>query len=220
MLKTSLFPGEVVTEEADLMLIQGILYPEEEAYMTNAVSKRRREFTAGRLCARRALVRFGIKNFPILVGTNREPIWPTGIVGSISHTERYCGIAVAKKNQTESLGLDIECIGKLSKDCWRQIFTRHELSWIDSRSPDRKQEYATLIFSAKECLYKCQYTISKRWLDFHDVMITVNTDVSEFVAIFQANIGSSFKKGTYLKGKFLLCGGYVCTGMWIPNTRN
>lgn len=220
ILLNSLFPGEVVTEEANPMLIWETSYSEEEAYKRNATPKRRKEFAAGRLCARRALTRFGIKNFPLLVGKDREPIWPVGITGSISHAEGYCGVAVARKTQIKSLGLDVELTGKLSRDSWRQICTRQELSFLDSLSLDRQQDNATLIFSAKECIYKCQYAISKKWLNFHDVMITANPDIGEFEATFLVNVGSSFKRGTRLKGKYLFCRGYVSTGMSIPTERN
>ena len=148
-------------------------------------------------------------------GKNREPIWPPGIVGSISHTERYCGVAVGKKNKIDSLGLDVEHAGKIKEDCWKLIFTRNELAWISSLSKDRWKENATLLFSAKECLYKCQYTISKKWLDFHDVTIIINHDIGEFDAILRINIDNLFKKGTCFRGRFLFYRDYVFTGMSI-----
>lgn len=220
MLIDSLFSGEVVTEEADPMLIRETCYPEEETCIRNAVPKRRQEFATGRFCARRALTRLGIRNFPLLVGENREPVWPKGIVGSISHTDGYCGVVVARKNQIQSLGLDVERVGRQSSNCWRRICIRQELSWIGSLSSDRAQINATLVFSAKECLYKCQHAISKRWLDFHDVMITVNSDIGEFEATFLVNVGGFFKRGTSVKGKYFFRHGYVFTGMSIPSVRS
>lgn len=216
----SLFPTEVITEEADTMLTREPCYPEEQACIRNAVPRRRQEFATGRLCARRALTRLGIRYFPLLVGANREPVWPKGIVGSISHTYGYCGVVLARKNQIRSLGLDVERVGKLGSDYWRRICTRQELSRIGSLSHDRAQKNATLIFSAKECLYKCQHAISKRWLDFHDVLITVNPDIGEFEATFLVSVGSFFKRGTYLRGKYFFWHGYVFTGMSIPGARS
>ena len=215
----SLFPAEVITEEAHPMCLRGTLYSEEEAYLRNALPKRRWEFTAGRLCARRALIQLGIENFPLLVGNNREPVWPTGIVGSISHTEGYCAVAISRKCLIETLGLDVELTRNLSRDCWRQICTRSELAWINSLPTDRRQENVALLFSAKECLYKCQHQISRTWLDFHDVAITINPDTGEFNATLLVNAGSSFKRGTCFRGKYLFCRCYVFTGMSMPNTR-
>jgi 4'-phosphopantetheinyl transferase EntD len=216
----SLFPTEVVTEEAHPTPHRGTLYPEEEAYLRNALPKRRREFTAGRLCVRRALIQFGIEHFPLRVGNNREPVWPHGIVGSISHTEGYCGVAVARKCRIETLGLDVECTSRLSRDCWEQICTRSELAWIDSLPPNRKQKNVALLFSAKECLFKCQYPISGTWLDFHDVVITINSDVGEFYAMVPVKVVRSFQRGTYFAGKYLFRRGYVLTGMSVPNMRS
>lgn len=216
----SLFPTEVITAEAHPMCLRGTLYSEEKAYLRNALLKRRWEFTAGRLCARKALTQFGIENFPLLAGNNREPIWPTGIVGSISHTEGYCGVAVARKRRIETLGLDVELTWRLSRDCWRQICTRSELAWVNSLPSDKRQENVALLFSAKECLYKCQHPISRTWLDFHDVTITINPDMGEFNATLLVNVGSSFKRGTCFRGKYLFYRCYVLTGMSMLNARS
>jgi 4'-phosphopantetheinyl transferase EntD len=215
----SLFPTEVITEEAHPMCLRGTLYSEEEAYLKNALPKRRLEFTAGRLCARKALAQFGIENFPLLVGDNRGPIWPTGIAGSISHTEGYCGVAVARKLRVETLGLDVELTWSLRRDCWEQICTQSELTWIDSLPSDRRQQNVGLLFSAKECLYKCQYPITRTWLDFHNVNVTINSDTGKFNATLLVNVGGSFKRGTCLSGKYLFYHGYVFTGMSVPNAR-
>ena len=51
---------------------QGKLLPEEEAFVANVVPKRRREFTAGRICARKALEVLGVRNFPVLRGKDRQ----------------------------------------------------------------------------------------------------------------------------------------------------
>ena len=60
------------------------LYPEERALISGVIEKRAHEFSTGRFCARQALLEFGIDNFPVLRGEQREPIWPKNIVGSIS----------------------------------------------------------------------------------------------------------------------------------------
>jgi 4'-phosphopantetheinyl transferase EntD len=215
-----LYPGEVITEEAHPMCLQGTQYSEEEAYLRNAMPKRRLEFTAGRLCVRKALMQLGIENFPLLVGNNREPIWPAGIVGSISHTEGYCAVAVARKCPIETLGLDVELIRRLSRDCLRQICTQSELVWVDSLLSDKRQENVALLFSAKECLYKCQYPISRTWLDFQDVAITINPDKGEFNATLLINAGGFFERGVPFRGKYLFRRGYVLTGMLMTTTRN
>ena len=74
------------------------LYPEERALVAKAVKKRQREFGVGRACARRALAELGLAPQAILSGETREPLWPAGIVGSISH-DRALGVAVVGRTE-------------------------------------------------------------------------------------------------------------------------
>jgi 4'-phosphopantetheinyl transferase EntD len=211
----SLFPSEVIINEVNPAQIQGSIYPEEETFIQKAVPKRKQEFIAGRLCVRKALAKIGITLFPVLMGNDRAPVWPPGVVGSISHSEGYCGVAIAQKPNIESIGLDVEYVGQVKRDIWKHFCNQQELSWINSLPINDQQKIAALIFSAKECLYKCQYPISKRWLNFHDVTISANSNKNEFEARFLVDAGKCFKKGTCLKGKYLISNGYVFTGMTL-----
>jgi len=123
-----LFPPRVITNEANPIQLQESIFPEEEIFIRKAVPKRMQEFIAGRLCARRALSEIGIEGFPLLKGKGRAPIWPLGIVGSISHCQGYCGVAVAQKTDIESLGLDVECVEQVSMDTWKHFCNQQELS--------------------------------------------------------------------------------------------
>lgn len=216
----TLFPEKVITVEADPEMIQGSLFPEESTFICNAITKRRKEFIAGRICARRALEKFGTKNFPLLMGSDRAPVWPSGIVGSISHTHRYCGVVIAQKTEIKSLGLDVEYFRFLERNFWKEICTQQELSWINSLSLNDQEKHFFLIFCAKECFYKCQYTISRQWLNFHDVEISVELDISEFEGRFLVSVGSFFAKNTCLKGKYLFDCNYVFTGMALTDKNN
>src|SRR5262245_29080334 len=83
----------------------GRLAAEEEAALGPACEVRVREFTLGRLCARRALEALGHAPVPILRGPGREPLWPDGLVGSITHTRRYCAAVVAPRTRLVSVGI-------------------------------------------------------------------------------------------------------------------
>jgi 4'-phosphopantetheinyl transferase EntD len=214
-----LFPEDVVTAEVVPELAEGALYPQEEALVSNAVLKRRLEFTAGRLCARQALAKLGVLGFPILMSEDKTPIWPAGIVGSISHAAGYCGVALAWRGGIESVGLDIERTGELPEDCWKQVLTPPERCWLDSLPPAEQAGYVALIFSAKECLYKCQYPISKQWLDFHDLTISVDPRFGEFAVTANAPPRSLVNEIAPLEGKYLFDRGYVLTGMTLRHQR-
>src|SRR5688500_10573337 len=63
------------------------LFPEEEKAVAGALERRRREFALGRMHARRALGSLGYPDVCIGVRHDRAPLWPAGIVGSITHTQ-------------------------------------------------------------------------------------------------------------------------------------
>ena len=79
----AILPPEVATAELLGEDLDVSLFPEEEVALGRAGAKRRRQFTAGRACARRAMRCLGMVPVPILSGSSRQPIWPEGVVGSL-----------------------------------------------------------------------------------------------------------------------------------------
>ncbi len=212
-----LFPEFVVTEEMELDEVIGSLYPEESVFVAKAVEKRKNDFTGGRICARKALAKLGINKFPVLMTKDRAPVWPNEIAGSISHTHGYCGVAIVSKERAKSIGLDIERISRVKKECRPYICTDNEIATL-SRLPEKEQNMmVALTFSAKECFYKCQYAIDKKWAGFMDAEIfaDVNKSESEFEIRLVADIGPSFQKNASFKGKYIFNNDYVLTGMII-----
>jgi 4'-phosphopantetheinyl transferase EntD len=131
--------------------------------------KRLIEFSTGRLCAIKALELLGIRETNIPIGEDRAPIWPRGIVGSISHCDRLAGAIVAKESNHISLGLDVEEIGRVTSDLWDLVFTENEKNFLFSLSKEDQRVKSTAIFSIKEAFYKFQHPITKTFLDFLDV---------------------------------------------------
>ena len=133
--------------------------------------KRLTDFSTGRYCALKALEQLGIKDVIIPIGANREPIWPEGIVGSISHCDSLAGAIVAKSSDHISLGLDIEEIGRVTPDLWDLVFTENEKNYLSGLSDENKCVQSTVIFSIKEAFYKFQHPLTKTFLDFLDVEV-------------------------------------------------
>jgi 4'-phosphopantetheinyl transferase EntD len=131
--------------------------------------KRLSDFSIGRYCAIKALEQLGIQDATIPIGADRAPIWPDGVVGSISHCDTLVGAIVAKKSEYISLGLDIEEIGRVTPDLFDLVFTEKEKSYLSSFTGRKLEEQSTLIFSVKEAFYKFQHPITKKFLDFLDV---------------------------------------------------
>jgi 4'-phosphopantetheinyl transferase EntD len=169
----SLFPPGTVAAELRGPGDPALLLPAEAVHLGRAVPKRVREFAAGRLCARRALAEFGILDFPIQVAHDRQPIWPESMAGSITHTAGYGAAVVAERRTAAALGLDSEVIGDVTANLWPSICVPLETAWIESLSAAERAAAVTLVFSAKEAFYKCQYALVRERLNFHDVRVEV-----------------------------------------------
>jgi 4'-phosphopantetheinyl transferase EntD len=93
------------------------------------------------------------------------------LIGSITHTAGYCAAAVAHRVGLLAVGLDSETVGDVTRDLWPTICGASEAVWLASLPEARKDAAATLIFSAKEAFYKCQFPLTQEWLDFHDLIV-------------------------------------------------
>jgi 4'-phosphopantetheinyl transferase EntD len=170
-----LFDLRCVTEEAVPALVDEELFAEEQAFISRAVPKRRAEFGTARVCARRALARMGIAPVALVPEDDRAPRWPTGVVGSISHTHGYCAVVVAQSAHYASVGLDAEQDRELAPDLVNLICTARERHVLRANP-----EAAVLYFAAKEAFYKCQYPLTKTFLDFQDVELDVDFSQGTF----------------------------------------
>lgn len=166
----TLLPSDVMVAELRGKSDSVDIYPEERAYLQRCSDKRINDFVAGRLCAKQALHRLGISNFPLLVGKNREPIWPDNVVGSITHTDDFIAAAAAYSNTVSSIGIDVEQIIDNANELLDIVTTASEKQWLLALPAAQQPLLLTLLFSAKEAFYKCQYPLTNQWLDFHDVV--------------------------------------------------
>jgi 4'-phosphopantetheinyl transferase EntD len=176
-----LLPEWVAVEVAGEADYTGDLLPEEAAALSErAVESRRREFTAGRVCARRALERLGVRGRGLATAKNRAPIWPEGTTGSITHTKGYCAAAVAHRRDVLAVGIDAERRTILPANVRSSICLPEELAWCAGR-PD-EDWWPAVHFSAKEVVYKLWSPLMGTWLDFHDARLTLDVARGEFEA--------------------------------------
>lgn len=177
----SLFPpGVEVVALTELPDGAGLL-PEEEPFVARAVEKRRRDFALGRACARAALLRLGVPAGPIPVGDERAPVWPPGVIGSISHCAGLAVAAVARRSEFAGLGIDVEPAAPVEEKLFSQIATERERRWLETLGPGQG-EAARRLFSAKESVYKCLHPIVGVFLGFHDCEVEMDLDGGSFVA--------------------------------------
>ncbi len=176
---SSIFPPEISLVVADDEMWQTALRDAEEKLIEGAIDKRCREFRAGRHAAHQALVELNAPDIPILRGERREPLWPTGYVGSIAHCRGLCIAASAKDSEIAGIGLDVEPLMPLPQGTEGYIHTQSDAFLLQESGEPLPER---LIFSAKESLYKCYYPLVGRFFGFQSVSLQ---DVADGIFRFE-----------------------------------
>jgi 4'-phosphopantetheinyl transferase EntD len=160
-----------------------VMFPEEAARVARAVPKRRREYATVRVCARTALSRLGYAPAPLLSTKRGAPLWPAGVVGSMTHCDGYRAAAVARGTTAASIGIDAEPNGPLPAGVLDQIALpaeRDRLGGLAARHPST--HWDRLLFSAKESVFKTWYPLTGRELDFCEADLTIAPTDGTFTA--------------------------------------
>lgn len=207
----TLVPSGVVCSEQVGTLGGSLLGGETELLSPNTVSKRQKEFTAGRTCARTALAILGIGPTPILRGLRGEPLWPPHIIGSITHCSGYCAAAVTSEQCYRSLGIDAEPNEALPLGVLRLIARAEERRWISERT-DEGVCWDRLLFSIKESVYKVWYPVEHCWLDFHQACVEIDMKANLFKAILE-------DEGRFcpriIEGRYMATQSLILTCAWV-----
>lgn len=144
----------------------GLHADEDAAVGERAVPRRRREFALGRTATRRALASLGIEPQAIPRGPQREPQWPTGVVGSITHTAGWAIAAVARADTCGGVGIDLE-----HRDAWfeglaDEIAFGPEADRLRALPPSERPAATLELFAAKESVYKAFFPRVGRYFGF------------------------------------------------------
>jgi 4'-phosphopantetheinyl transferase EntD len=215
-----LLPAGVAVVEAFEDRPREPVFPGEEDLIAHAVEARRREFVTARRCAREALAKLGHAPVPIRLGSKREPQWPIGLVGSITHTTGFRAAAIAPRNVLASVGIDAEQNEPLPDGIEDLVTVPAESQMLAALARAFPlTRWDRLLFSAKESVYKAWYPLTGRWLGFEDARLTIDP-AGTFAA--ELLIDGSRKDGepplTQVRGYFLVVHGLIATAVVVPPT--
>ncbi|MEX1236317.1 MAG: 4'-phosphopantetheinyl transferase superfamily protein [Roseovarius sp.] len=210
----ALFADEVEIVLVDPRTPQPAHWAEEAGSIMRAVPARVQEFAAGRAAARAAMVALGRAPAAVPAGPDRAPIWPEGLVGSISHCAHLCIAALAPRVQIRAIGVDLEEAAPLDCNLIPEVCTVAERAWLACQPENARGILARLIFSAKECTYKCQYPLTETLFDFDTLEITPDLDTGQFEATFARPVGE-FAAGARLSGRFTMEDDVIACGMTL-----
>ncbi|MFI7285939.1 4'-phosphopantetheinyl transferase [Streptomyces anulatus] len=156
----------------------GTLFPEEEALVAKSVAKRRNDFATARACARRAMAGLGTPPVAVLHGHRGRPLWPEGIVGSLTHCDGYRAAALARATDVLSLGIDAEPHAPLPTGVRELVTLPAERARIGPPAQEGTGEihWDRVLFSAKESVFKTWYPVTGVELDFIEADLTFHRE--------------------------------------------
>jgi len=210
----SLFPPEVALVVASPAMWEQPLCTAEERLIEGASEKRRREFRAGRHAAHQALRLVGGADGPILRSDQREPHWPAGSLGSISHCADLAVAATCQEGEIVGVGVDVEPLAPLAAGVERKIESTAETAFLEAH-PELPRR---LIFCAKEALYKCYYPLVRRFFGFHEVELQIDIERARFSFRQPAEARVVLPTGPLFHGHYrltdrhLIAGGHLTVG--------
>ncbi|TLS47429.1 4'-phosphopantetheinyl transferase superfamily protein [Streptomyces montanus] len=211
----SLLPTPIITAETFTdPPLPAPLFPAEEKLITGAAAGRRREFGTCRACARQALERLGIPPVAILRDPHGAPLWPSGVVGSLTHCAGYRAAAVARAADVAALGIDAEPHAPLRHSTVLERVTipeeRKQLAALSACRPDIRWD--RLLFAVKESIYKAWYPLTEVVLDFDDSVVAIHPHSGTFKArmLGRNPIVNGVRLSTF-HGRWLIAEGLVVT---------
>jgi 4'-phosphopantetheinyl transferase EntD len=189
------------------------LYPEERATVEKAVAKRVREYTTVRHCARQAMAALGVPPVPVLSGARGAPIWPAGLVGTMTHCDGYRAAAVARADQVRTIGIDAEPHGPLPDGVLGLVSLPAERDQVRRlAAPGDDVCWDRLLFCAKESTYKAWFPLTHEWLGFDDAVVTL-ADGTFSVEVLKPAVTSDGRPITEWHGRWLVEDGLVATAI-------
>ncbi len=188
------------------------LFPIEAGAVERAVPSRRLEFARGRACARRALAAVGGAAGPIPVGPSREPVWPEGFVGAITHCDGMVAAVAARREDVSAIGLDGEVARPLRDEVRRLVV--HPAEAIGELGPLA----GTLLFSAKESIHKAVFPLEGVWLDFLDVRVELDRGGGLYRAMPAPDAKASSRSLDDLVGRFVVGERHLVTLCYLSGT--
>lgn len=167
-----LFVGEVqaLLLRPDALEGFALLEAERAQLSEHAVASRQLTYALGRAAAARGLAALGLPRQPLLQGEIGEPLWPAGVVGSISHTADAAAAVVASVERSAGVGVDLELVSRRpTLAIERRVCREPEREWVMAAGDDDARAARLLrLVMAKEATFKAFYPMERVFLNFAD----------------------------------------------------
>ena len=149
-----------------------LLWLPHHQQLSHAGRKRKADHLAGRIAAFHALNRQAIPG----IGRNGEPLWPAEFSGSISHSGSQ---AIAICREKGIVGIDCEAIidEREAREIQDGVIDTLEAQLLSDSGLPFDLAF-TLVFSAKESLFKALFPQVQAWMGFESARVTAMTSTT------------------------------------------
>ncbi len=213
-----LFASPVSVSIATPDMYDAEVFAGEADAIVNQPPARRREFAAGRACAREALLQLGRGPCPIGRGQHGAPAWPPGFTGSITHCEGFCAAVAAIARDGFAIGLDAEDATPLAPHLVRQVCGDEELEAFMALTA-AATNWGKIAFCAKEAFLKACFPLTGRRVGFDSVSIRFANDHERrrgaFTLAADARIDGAPGVAARSAGRWRVAGGRIFAGVTI-----
>ncbi len=203
---------------ADDAMHEAPLFAEEWEAVAKARPARRSEFAAGRASARHALRTLGGPAVALPVGPGRAPVWPEGFIGSITHTDDFCAAVTARVTDAAGLGLDAESAEPLTPEVERLVCSSGDYPPCAGGTDLQEVAWPKVIFSIKEAFYKCQYPLTRRFLNFDAATVSFargQTPQGGAFIVSPSREADAPEPWPRCSGRWRIVHGLVLAGVWV-----
>ncbi len=183
------------------------------------VRTRARDVMLGRACAQIALRQAGASSCDVDASPSRAPVWPDQWTGSLSHAAGIAWAMVARQADFASLGIDLERLldGEALESVRSLVLTPGERQFEGGPTSDGTAWLSTLIFSAKESIFKCLSPLVRGFIDFNEMELS-SVDLAAGLLRFVClrRFSSWLDRGKQVDVRFARVGDLVLTATGWP----
>lgn len=147
-------PSNLSFNLARIINCQEELHQTEVHLLDNRGETRKKEIIAGRTLSRRVAAVQGFGYITVQADEIGRPVWPSHLVGSISHKAAYVTVLLTTRNDYLSVGVDIEKLTRLSPDQYYPFASKNDIDEFAILDLDYGK-LPSLVLSIKEAIFKC-----------------------------------------------------------------
>lgn len=213
----ALLPRSVCVVEVSGDLPDALVWPGEESAVRGADAGRVAEFTTTRQCARLALRQLGCPDHGIPAGPDREPLWPSGVVGSLTHCDGVRAAAVACSVDVRAVGIDAEPHAVTEVGVLDVAASVSEIEMLDTLTASMSDvAWDRVLFSAKEAIFKAWFPLTRQWLGYTDCEFRIHAGTGTFTGQLPSTPEcDGLYDGSVVHGRWTIHGGHVLTAVCI-----